>query len=71
MKIGNDIHGNINGSIVNIDEVEIDLVVNALKLAEDTSFFLSEIHEEMIDKLTGQFEAMLRGMKKEESNGIL
>ena len=60
MKIGNDIHGNMNGSIVNIDEVEIDLVVKALKLAKDEP--MCEIHEEMIDELTRQFEAMFREM---------
>jgi len=60
MKIGNDIHGDINGSIVNMDEVEIDLVVKALKLAKDEP--MCEIHEEMIDGLTGQFEAMFRAM---------
>ena len=61
MKIGNDIHGNINGSIVNIDEVEIDLVVNALKDSYD------HFESEMIDKLISQFEAMLRGMMEESS----
>ena len=60
MKIGNDIHGYMNGSIVHIDEVEIDLVVKALKLAKDEP--MCEIHEEMIDGLTGQFEAMFREM---------
>ena len=60
MKIGNDIHGNMNGSIVSIDEVEIDLVVKALKLAKGEP--MCEIHEEMIDELTSQFEAMFRGM---------
>ena len=60
MKIGNDIHGDINGSIVNMDEVEIDLVVKALKLVRDEP--MCEIHEGMIDELTGQFEAMFRGM---------
>jgi len=60
MKIGNDIQGHINGSIIHIDEVEIDLVVKALKLVRDEP--MCEIHEEMIDELTGQFEAMFRGM---------
>tara|TARA_R110001583_G_scaffold186574_1_gene347362 strand:+ start:348 stop:542 length:195 start_codon:yes stop_codon:yes gene_type:complete len=60
MKIGNDAQGYMNGSIVHIDEVEIDLVVKALKLAKDEP--MCEIHEDMIDELTGQFEAMFRGM---------
>ena len=60
MKIGNDAQGYMNGSIVHIDEVEIDLVVKALKLAKDEP--KCEIHEDMIDELTGQFEAMFRGM---------
>tara|TARA_R110002074_G_scaffold77658_2_gene176071 strand:- start:4812 stop:5075 length:264 start_codon:yes stop_codon:yes gene_type:complete len=62
MKIGNDIHGYINGSIVNIDEVEIDLVVKALTLAKDEP--MCDIHADMIDELTSQFEAMFKQMTK-------
>ena len=63
MKIGNGNRGHINGRIVNIDEVEIDLVVKALKLVKDEP--MCEIHEDMIDGLTSQFEAMFRGMTTE------
>ena len=62
MKIGNDIHGYINGSIVHIDEVEIDLVVKALTLAKNEP--MCDIHADMIDELTSQFEAMFREMTK-------
>jgi hypothetical protein len=62
MKIGNDAEGCINGSIINIDEVEIDLVVKALKLAKNEP--MCEAHENMIDELTSQFEAMFRKMTK-------
>ena len=62
MKIGNDIRGKMNGSIVHIDEVEIDLVVKALKLAKNEP--MCEIHEKIIDELTAHFEAMFREMMR-------
>jgi hypothetical protein len=62
MRIGNDIYGNMDGSIVHIDEVEIDLVVKALKLAKDEP--MCDIHADMIEGLTLQFECMFRQMTK-------
>mgnify|MGYP003152444184 CR=1 FL=1 len=62
MRIGNDINGHMNGSIVHIDEVEIDLVVKALTLAKDEP--MCDIHADMIDALTLQFEAMFREMTR-------
>ena len=62
MKIGNDINGYINGSIVHIDEVEIDLVVKALTLAKNEP--MCDIHADMIDELTSQFESMFKQMTK-------
>lgn len=48
------------GSVVKIDEVEIDLVVKALKLAKNEP--MCEAHENMIGKLTAQFEALFLEM---------
>jgi hypothetical protein len=62
MKIGNDIRGKINGSIIHIDEVELDLVVRALEEYKIEAMCVA--HENMIDKLTAQFEAMFREMTK-------
>tara|TARA_R110000796_G_scaffold17916_2_gene54612 strand:- start:1009 stop:1197 length:189 start_codon:yes stop_codon:yes gene_type:complete len=52
----------MNGSIVHIDEVEIDLVVKALKLGKNEP--MCDIHADMIDKLTAQFECMFREMTR-------
>jgi hypothetical protein len=55
MKVLNDAAGYING-LVHMDEVEIDLVVKALNLAKDKP--MCEMHDEIIDRLTEQFEAV-------------
>ena len=68
MRIGNDVKGNMDGSIVHINEVEIDLVVKALKLAKDEP--MCDIHADMIDGLTLQFEAMFRQMTKLPTEGV-
>ena len=60
MRIGNDIHGKIDGSIVHIDEVEIDLIIKALKLGKNEP--MCDLHADIIDELTLDFEAMFRQM---------
>ena len=68
MRIGNDVNGYMNGSIIHIDEVEIDLVVKALTLAKNEP--MCEAHEKMIGELTSQFEAMFREMTKNSDLGL-
>lgn len=62
MRIGNDVNGNMDGSIVHIDVVEIDLVIKALKLGKNEP--MCDSHAGMIDELTAQFECMFRQMTK-------
>ncbi len=62
MRIGNDHNGNMDGTIISISNVEIDLVVKALNFTKDEPMCAN--HADILDKLTLQFEAMLRELPK-------
>ena len=61
MRVGNDVNGYMNGSVT-MDEVEVDLMVKALKVARNEP--MCDIHEGMIDELLRQFEAIFEELTK-------
>ena len=62
MRVGNNHKGEMDGTITDISNLEIDLVVKSLKLGRNKP--MCESHEKMIDELTLQFEAMLQEVSK-------
>ena len=62
MRIGNDHNGDMDGTITSISTVELDLLIKAIKLAENEP--MCGLHEDVIGELGRQFSAMLQEMSK-------
>jgi len=62
MRVGNDHKGEMDGSIISMTELELELLVKALTLAEDEP--MCGTHKDVIDELGRQFSAMLQEMSK-------
>ena len=63
MRVGNNYKGEMDGSIIGITELELELLVKAIRLS-DSNLFLPISHKKKIDELGRQFSAMLQEMSK-------
>ena len=63
MRVGNDHRGAVDGSIISMTELELELLVKAIRLS-DSNLFLPISHKKKIDELGRQFSAMLQEMSK-------
>ena len=68
MRIGNDSEGYADGSINSMSELEIEVVIKALQLAETK--IVCGAHETMIDELGRQFSGMLGLMRQNSQKGL-
>jgi hypothetical protein len=68
MRVGNNHKGEIDGSIIEITKLELELLVKAIRLS-DSNLFIPVSHKNKIDELGRQFNSMLQEMSKRKLPG--